>query len=294
MRGALVIGGSGFVGRRLVEWLGPRGIGTWAARPVDGMVAFDAVTQRLSDLLATLPIDVSHVIVLYGIVNPEECARDPVGTSRTNVESVIRVLEDAFAASLVPVFVSTDYVFDGRRGRRREDEAQCPNTEYGRQKTAIERWLGDRGGRSLVTRLSKVVSGDPTTHSVLGQWLVDLRDGKRMRSATDQIFSPAFVDDIARAIVDLADLDARGIVHVAGEPMSRYDLNKLMVDALRRVDPRVEASVEACSLRDIPFREERPLDTSLSTERMESLLPWRFKTMHALADEIAREHLGRP
>jgi dTDP-4-dehydrorhamnose reductase len=38
----------------------------------------------------------------------------------------------------VPIFVSTDYVYDGTRGMRVEDE----HTEYGRQKTAVERVFG--------------------------------------------------------------------------------------------------------------------------------------------------------
>ena len=67
-------------------------------------------------------------------------------------------------AGLVPVFVSTDYVYDGRKISPAEDEPQTPNTEYGRQKTAVERWLADRNEPWLITRLfPKFVSGDTTT-----------------------------------------------------------------------------------------------------------------------------------
>ena len=294
MERALVIGGSGFVGRTLVARLGPdRGIGTWHAKPIAGMVQFDATTGRLTELLKQLPADITHVFVPFGLVNPEQCARDPAGSAEVNVESVIRVLGDALNAGLIPVFVSTDYVYDGRKIFPAEDEPQTPNTEYGRQKAAVERWLTDRNRPWLITRLSKVVSGDTTTHSVLGQWVNDIRQGRPMRSATDQIFSPASVNDIAGAMIKLAETGLNGIYHVAGpEPLSRYDLNVMLMDAIRVVDERIGTTVKPCSLRDIPFLEERPLNTSLSTQKLRTAIAWPFQSMKDLCQEIARSEFA--
>lgn len=294
MERALIIGGSGFVGRTLVARLGPgRGIGTRHAKPVQGMVPFDATKARLSELLTNLPAGITHVFVPFGLVNPEQCARDPAGTFEINVASVIRVLSDAIDAGLVPVFVSTDYVYDGRKVFPAEDQPQTPSTEYGRQKAAVERWLTDRKEPWLITRLSKVVSGDTTTHSVLGQWVNDIRQGKLMRSAADQIFCPASVDDIAGAMIRLAEAGLNGIYHVAGpEPLSRYDLNVMLIDAIHAVDARVRATVERCSLRDIPFLEERPLNTSLSTQKLRTAIAWPFQSMRDLCLGIAKSEFA--
>jgi dTDP-4-dehydrorhamnose reductase len=290
MRRALVIGGSGFVGRALLSQLGrDRGIGTWHSKPIAGLVPFDAVTGRLSELLNPLPNDITHLFVPFGIINPEQCARDPAAARMVNVESVIRLLEDAFLAGLVPVFVSSDYVYDGTRPLRTEHEPQAPNTEYGRQKAAVERWLQARQEPWLVARLSKVVSGGTGENGILGQWVTDIRNGRPMRSATDQIFSPALAGDVAGAMIRLAEANLQGIYHVAGpEPISRYDLNRLLVESIRIVDARVEASVEACSLRDIPSLEQRPLNTSLSVAKLQAVIAWPFVSMTDLCRVIAR------
>ena len=295
MNRALIVGGSGFVGRYLfAHFGGERATATWCSKPVEGMIRFDATSEKLVDLLRRLPSDISHVFVPFGTVNPELCAKEPEATAGTNVDAVIRVLRDALDAGLVPIFVSTDYVFDGTRGSRTEDEPQNPNTEYGRQKAIVERWLQEVQAPWLITRLSKVVNGDPTIHSVLGPWVNDIRAGKLMRSATDQIFSPALVDDIARALIQLAEQGRTGIFHVAGpEALSRYALNKLLVDAVRTVAPTVDAVVEPCSLREIPFREFRPLNTSLSVTKLESVLESPFCRMVDLCDQIARAEFGR-
>jgi dTDP-4-dehydrorhamnose reductase len=294
MRRALVIGGSGFVGRALLSQLGrDHGVGTWHSKPTAGLLQFDAVTGRLSELLSLLPNDVTHVFVPFGMINPEQCARDPAGTRIVNVDSSIRLMEDAFAADLVPIFLSSDYVYDGTRPLRTEDEPQAPNTEYGRQKAAVERWLQARQEPWLVTRLSKVVSGDTSVNGILGQWVNDIRNGNPMRSATDQIFSPAFVDDVAGAMIRLAETNLQGIYHLAGpEPISRYGLNRLLLDSIRAIDARVEASVESCSLRDIPFLEQRPLNTSLSVAKLQAAIAWPFVSMNDLCRAIARAEFG--
>jgi dTDP-4-dehydrorhamnose reductase len=290
MRRALVVGGSGFVGRAILARLGlERAIGTWHSKPTTGLIRYDAVAGRFSELLSTLPDDLTHVFVPFAVSNPETCARDPAGTARINVDSMIRLMEDAFSAGLVPIFVSSDYVYDGVKPLRREDEPRTPNTEYGRQKAAVEHWLEARPEPWLVARLSKVVSGDTARQSVLGQWVNDIRNDRTMRSATDQIFSPAFVDDIAGAMIGLADAKLNGIYHVAGpEPISRYQFNRMLVESVRAVDDRINPSVDACSLRDIPFLERRPLNTSLSIGKLQAAIAWPFLPMADLCRSIAR------
>ena len=114
-----------------------------------------------------------------------------------------------------------------------------------------------------------------------------------MRSATDQIFCPASVNDIAGAMIKLAETGLNGIYHVAGpEPLSRYDLNVMLMDAIRVVDERIGTTVKPCSLRDIPFLEERPLNTSLSTQKLRTAIAWPFQSMKDLCQEIARSEFA--
>jgi dTDP-4-dehydrorhamnose reductase len=286
---AIVTGASGFIGRAILTKLGPdRAVGTYRTKPTVGLVHFDALQHSFADLMGILNGDVSHIFLTHGSVNAELCARDPVGTAKVNVESITRLLSDIVAEGVMPVFLSTDYVFDGSRSLRREDETQAPNTEYGRQKAIVEQWLQSRPKPWLIARLSKVVSGDRSVHSLLGQWVNDIREGKTMRSATDQVFSPAHVEDAAGAMIRLVEQGFTGIYHVAGpDPISRYDLNKLLLHCIRSVNPAVEANLEPCRLGDIAFIERRPLDTSLSVKKLGQAINWPFRSMIQICREIA-------
>jgi dTDP-4-dehydrorhamnose reductase len=291
MRRALVVGGSGFLGGRIAALLGDRGIATFRSAAVPGGVRFDATTERLADLLPTLPGDLSHVIVPFGAIDMEGCARDPKATSAVNVVAVIGVLKDALDAGLKPVFISTDYVFDGTKALWRETDPAWPRMAYGAQKLAVEAWLGTLAAPWTVVRLSKIVSGDVKTHSMLGQWVNEVKAGKPQRCAQDQFLAPAWVDDLAGAVVKLADVGATGLFHAAGpERFSRIALLTLLLDKIREVDPAARVPVTPCGLHELPFLEKRPLDTSLSTAKLQEAVAWPFKTMSELCGEIAREH----
>lgn len=286
----LVFGASGFIGRRLSERLGPgRVVGTCSRAPIKGGIRFDGATDRLSDVLprGSGPT-VRRAFLLHGITDLDVCARDPSGAARVNVAGMERLIGDLLDRGIAPIFTSTDAVFDGERGGYREEDEPFPIIEYGRQKRAVERLVLERGWPVLIVRLSKVVGTTPGTHSLFGEWSTAVEAGRPVLCATDQIFSPIALDDAVSILIDLAERGVTGIVHVAGpEARSRYDLHALFREASTRIGRDVPPA-EPRSIRDFPFAEPRPRDTSLRIDRLISLASPRFTPLSALVDDIAR------
>jgi len=288
MASHLVMGGSGFLGRALLRALGSRGYGTFCSRPFAGCLSFDSRSDSLSALVKKIPDNLSHVYLLHGVVNPDQCARDPGGSRDINVRAMQRMALEAWDLSLTPVYLSTDYVFDGSSGDRTEDEATCPTTEYGRQKAEMEAWLQNMGAPCLIVRSSKIVSAETDTHSVIGQLAVEFRSGKAVRAAEDQIFSPMHVDDTAKVLIELAEAGETGLFHVAGEvPFSRYDLSRLLAAEIVKASPQMAPNLSRCRLAEIPFVETRPLNTSLSVAKMRRTVTAKFVSMSTLCAEVA-------
>jgi dTDP-4-dehydrorhamnose reductase len=199
-----------------------------------------------------------------------------------------RLATEAWDLGLTPVYLSTDYVFDGSRGNRTEQEPTCPTTEYGRQKAEMEAWLQDRDEPSLIARSSKIVSAETGTHSVIGQLAVEFRSGKAVRAAEDQIFSPMHVNDTAKVLIELAEARETGLFNVAGEvPFSRYELSRLLADEIVRVAPHVAPKLLRCRLAEIPFAETRPLNTTLSVAKMRRTVFAEFISMQTVCAEAA-------
>jgi len=286
---ALVTGASGFVGRRLLDHLGPeRGVGAYGARPMAGAIAFEAGRDRLADLASRLPSNLTHVFILHGAVNPERCAREWDATAAINVDSVTRLVQDCFAQGLTPVWFSTDYVFPGDRGFWRETDPTAPLTAYGRQKAAVEAWLQDQARPWLAVRLSKVVSDRIEPQNILGEWVGNIRRGETMRCAYDQVLSPICADDAAGASIALAEAGATGLFNLAGpEAFTRLALLHLLISHVLATDRTAEPDVVPCRLADLGFSEARPLDTSLDIGKLQRTIGWRFTPMAELCARLA-------
>ena len=284
----LIIGASGFVGRRLFSVLGPaNAVATYHNRTVEGGIAFDAAGMRLADTVLKQHRNLTHAFILLGVTNIDACARDPRGTAGVNVAGTQRVIDDLVAAGVVPVFASSDAVFDGSRGMWAEDDMPNPILTYGRQKLEVERYLCRATPSGLVLRLAKVIGSAPGGNELLGGWVSKLESGARIRCAHDQVFSPLTVDDAVAACVKLAEAGHTGTFHVCGpRPVTRIGLLRMLVEELGRYR-ELAPQIEECSLRDFPFVEPRPLDTSMSPRKLYAALGRGFEDLRETCRSFA-------
>jgi dTDP-4-dehydrorhamnose reductase len=261
-RSVLLLGASGLLGGALARTLGARvAARTHLERALPGGVRFDARSSSVAGLLQRLGARPQAAVVLLGITNIDACAKDPVGTAAVNVQGVTRVIRELSALGILPVFTSSDAVFDGTRAWSTEEDEARPILTYGRQKLEVERSMASLQRPWLTVRLPKLLE------PVLDGWIRDLAQDKVIDCATDQFFTPVAADDAARAIVALIDRGVRGLRHVAGpERLSRRQLLRAVVEEYRKFS-EPKASIRECSLRDIQLREPRPLDTSMRSAR---------------------------
>ncbi len=291
----LILGASGFVGRHLYDRLGPeRAVATFHSAPFPGGVRFDAGGMRLRDTLLRGAHGLKAAFLLHGRTKIDDCARDPEGSARVNAEGMMRAIDDLMEAGVKPLYASTDAVFDGSRGGWTEDDPPNPTLTYGRQKAAVEAYLRDKPVPWIVARLSKVVGSDDTGHSLLGEWIRQIEAGETIRCATDLVFTPAHVDDVAAALIRLAGEEFSGVFNVCGpQSMSRMALLQFLIDEVRRYRD-VQPRIVPCSIRDFPFVEPRPLDGSMLPDKLYRALGSRFRDMRSVCAELARRRYGNP
>jgi len=279
----LVIGASGLIGRRFLRAVGPASAtGTFLTRPFPGGVRFDMTQGGIGELLARLPGDFTHAVVMGGNSTIDRCARDPEGTARVNVTGPCCLIDELLERNITPIFTSTDGVYDGSHGLWREDQPAQPILTYARQKLEVEQHLAAQNCPWLAVRVAKVLDaeGDPT--AVLAPWIADLRSGRLIRCATDQRFSPVGADDVIAAIRGLAEAGVSGVYNLGGgEALSRWDLLAMLVVALERVHP-IAPRIEASSIRDFPFAEPRPLDTSMDIGKLVAAISYRPESLEGL------------
>jgi dTDP-4-dehydrorhamnose reductase len=231
-----VTGATGYLGSELVR-----------LRP-------DATTERVevrdADALRELLERVRPDVVIHTAYRQDVDDVNTIGSSN--------VARAAAAVGARLVHLSTDVVFDGRKGAPYvEEDPLSPVTPYGRAKAEAERLVAAAHPKALIVRTSLLYGGAEQSKHELAA-----RDAA-LTFYRDEIRSPVQVTDLARAVLELAELDVSGPLHVAGaDAVSRAELAELFA---RR------------AVRSAAAPPDRPLDCALDSSRAQALLRTRLR-----------------
>lgn len=220
----------------------------------------DAVTRRFH---AESPGLVIHCAANSSSV---ECEKAPSLARIQNVEVTARLAE--LCANVQFLFLSTDLVFDGRKGNYTELDSVSPLGVYAETKVAAEQ-ITLANPRHTVVRTSLNGGVSPKgTRSFDEQARNAWQAGQTLRLFTDEFRSPIDASVTAHAIWELARANATGLFHIAGaERLSRFELGQLLAARSPELNPRIE-SASLKEYRGAP----RPPDCSLNSAKAQALL----------------------
>jgi dTDP-4-dehydrorhamnose reductase len=221
---------------------------------------------RLRPGASTLRVDVRHARAVHELlerVRPDVVIhtayrQDGPAAWAVTVDGSEHVAQAAAAVGARLVHLSTDVVFDGRKGTPYTEEDQpSPATDYGRAKAEAERRVVDAHPAALLVRTSLIYGGaEPSKHE-------DAARDPSLTFFTNEIRCPVQVRDLAEAVLELAALDLAGPLHVAGpDAVSRAEFAELVT---RR------------PVQTQPAPESRPLDCRLDSSRAQSMLRTRLR-----------------
>ena len=268
----LVVGAGGMIGKKTFRYFNDRFDGVCGTTHRDevkekSIFPFDLLNPDF-DFLAGINSKVTHAIICSGATGFDECKKDEPRSRKINVDNMMRLFEHLWDKNLVPVFLSTDAVFDGKRGGYSEEEGGFPNTVYGKQKLEAENYLRASRKPWMVLRLSKVFDVEYGDGTLITSCLDSLLSGRFIRSATDQFVAPVWVDDVCRAIDLLINKNMHGIFHISSpQVISRFELS-VEIAKYFGLDPSL---IQACRISDLNFIESRASHYNMNSNKLRSL-----------------------
>jgi dTDP-4-dehydrorhamnose reductase len=215
-----------------------------------------------------------------------------------NRDGAARLAAAAARHGIPFVHISTDYVFDGRKGMPYdENDAPSPLNAYGRSKLEGEFVVQDKNPAAVILRTSSVYS--PYGHNFVRTMLRLGETRDVIRVVNDQIASPTSAIDLAKAMFPIVkqmrdDADRfAGIYHLAGDGAATwFDFASAIFAGSARRGGR------APKLQPIPAAEyrtsaRRPANSALDCSKAERVFgvrlpPWR-ESLETCLDRIAAE-----
>lgn len=230
------VGGSGLVGTRVVELLQDK-------YTIDDLSLTNGVDITDPSSLDVIRSDKDHQIVLHiaAKADVEGCEKDKElgeqgAAYKINVTGTKNVADAAKASNKKMLYISTDYVFDGKKEppyKYKEDDEPNPVNWYAMTKYKGELVVKESGVSFAILRIGYPYRADPFelkndfVHAIMGR----LAKQQPLTAVTDHYMTPTFIDDIAYAIDTVIKKEATGIYHVVGsQSLTPYDAIQLIAD----------------------------------------------------------------
>lgn len=284
MKRILVIGAKGMLGRDLMGVL----LSSFHDGEIFGWDIEEIDIQKEEETIFKIKKLQPHLILhIAAYTDVDGCESNEEKAFAVNAEGTRHVALAALGCEAKMVYLSTDYVFDGKKQEPYlESDPPHPLNVYGHSKWKGEQyvqalmkdfliirtqWLYGRYGKNFVT-------------SILQQ----AKEKKILSIVNDQIGSPTYTADLANAISTLVQFNARGIFHVANSDLCTWFT---FGQAILKLSGMNEVKVIPISSKELVRPAVRPSYAVLNCQKLKKetglmLRPW----SEALKEYLSAHH----
>ena len=189
------------------------------------------------------------------------------------------------------IYISTDYVFDGKGVRYFEvNDKKDGLSIYGKTKSQGEDFVIASLEKYFIVRISWVfgING----HNFIKTMLKLAQDGKKeLNIVNDQVGSPTYTYDLAKLLVEMMQTDKYGIYHATNEGTCSWAEFASYIFKVANKDVRVNGVTTEEYKKMVPAQADRPLNSRMSKNSLDeagfSRLPsWKDAVSRYIKDEL--------
>ena len=267
----LVTGSAGLVGSQVVKDLTKQNHTVYSCyhdeKPSHGTSIQLDITDQDKIIQILQEIKPDRIIHLAAMTDVDQCETQQELAILLNAKSTEILAKQAAKQNIFFVYVSTDYVFDGIKGMKKEDDSTNPLGFYGKSKLEGELTLNKLASSWCIARTSTPF-GIHHKKKSFPLWVQESLEAKKeIPVLVDQFTSPTYVPNLSKMLIEVATRQITGILHLSGATrISRYELAELVADKLS-LDKKFLIQTNTDEMN---WKAQRPrdssFDVSLATE----------------------------
>lgn len=250
-----IAGASGLVGSNCMKHFKEQGcevVGSYFSYEVDGTVFYNTLEPEDPKNFNIISFNPDVIVHCGAMTHVDNCESQQETSYNQTVQSTINLVAVARQCSARFVYISTDYVFDGKDGPYQENDIVNPVSVYGKHKLEAEQYALSEIPHTLVLRVTNIYGHEIRGKNFVARIVQQCKDGKKLtlKLPYDQYACPTNAWDIARCMLLLLKDDKNGIYHIGGTdytnrvqlalrvmqyfPEAEYDLIPLSTEELNQ------------------------------------------------------------
>lgn len=195
---------------------------------------FDVRDEGITERLASLRPDL--VIHAAAMTDVDGCELDPKAAFEINGEGTRRVALSCQKAGAPMVYISTDYVFDGKREEPYgEEDVPNPTNVYGQSKLTGEKHVQSILSQYWIVRTAWLYGR--SMNNFVEKVLRMAEERPQLSMVTTEVGSPTYTRDLAEGIFRLVRHPPYGIFHLTNSgSCSRHEFAKKTLELAGKPD----------------------------------------------------------
>jgi dTDP-4-dehydrorhamnose reductase len=260
----LITGSNGFLGTKLVSILSNEFDVVGLNHSQLDITNIDKIIQTIKDIKPDI------IINTVAFADVDKCETDKEKAHDININGIKNIIQICKELNIKLIHISTDFVFDGKKGNYSEEDETNPVNYYGQTKLEAEKLIQESGIDYIIARVCMLYghNGNNSERSFVKWVYENLMNNKPINVFTDHIGTPTLIDDVAQAIITLIKKEKKGIYHVSGtEKINRHNM-ALKIAETFKFDKKLINPITSDQLKQTA---KRPKDTSLNISKLNEI-----------------------
>lgn len=209
------------------------------------------------------------IINCAAIASLDACEHNPTLAEQLNTQLPAEIALKAAALSIPFIHLSTDAVFDGRKGNYSESDLPNPINHYARTKLDAEQLVAEANDDAIIARINFYGWSLSGKRSLSEFFYNHLNAGQPMKGFVDLYYSPMLVSDLIDVLFMMLDKNLHGLYHVSvDEALSKYEFGC----RLARTFGYDESLIEPVSWQEAELGAVRSPDLTLDVSKLKAAL----------------------
>ena len=273
----LIIGASGFIGNSLFAYLKKKKInvfGTYRKNKKKNYIKFDTKSSKINKKYFE---KFSHVIICQNSFKKlDEYQKNWKKAEKLDLYYLSKFLLKLKKYKIVPIYFSSDAVFNGSKGNYKEYEKVNPINKYGYIKVKMEKFIIKNFKNYMILRFSKLFSNNFKKKDFMNEMISNIKNNQFISYADDEFFSPIYIQDLNDCTYKLIKKEFIGIIHLSSiKKISRYRL-ALKIKSITNS----KCKIKRAKINSLNFIAKRGKECTLNTDKYDKKFSFKKKKIN--------------